>query len=55
MDSIIGLKTAERMDIHEFSVKRVQDHEMRIELTECKKNNANMVKVLIDNAALVIK
>jgi regulator of PEP synthase PpsR (kinase-PPPase family) len=55
VDSVIKLQNLKKGGIVQILTETQEDRKLRVEVTECKKTNADMVKVLIDNVILAIK
>jgi hypothetical protein len=55
MDSIIKSQNLKKGGIVQILTKTQEDRKLRVEVTERKKTNADLVKVLIENIILAIK
>jgi hypothetical protein len=52
MDSIIKLQNLKKGGIVRILTETQEDRKLRVEVTECRNTNLDMVKVLIDNVLL---
>jgi regulator of PEP synthase PpsR (kinase-PPPase family) len=55
VDSIIKLQNLKKGGIVGILTETQEDKKLRVEVTECKMTNADVVKILIDNVILAIK